>query len=68
MKVLPAIYFSAAFYFFGFWFEAFKRDTNMSIQEKRLSLLVLIVATVLWPIAVPICYLERVNTAARDMY
>ncbi|NEO30539.1 MAG: hypothetical protein F6K36_08910 [Symploca sp. SIO3C6] len=68
MTFLPTIYLSAAFYFFLVWFGAFKRDMNISPQQKRISWLVLIVATIFWPIVVPISYLERISNIPRDVY
>ena len=59
MVILPAAYFSAAFYFFFIWFAAFQKDPNLSAQEKRLSMKVLIVATILWPLVAPISYLSK---------
>ncbi|NEP00645.1 MAG: hypothetical protein F6K58_18630 [Symploca sp. SIO2E9] len=67
MTVIPTIYLSAAFYFFLVWLEAFKRDNNISLQQRRISWLVLILGTIFWPIVVPFSYLERINTAPRDI-
>ncbi|MGB7440796.1 MAG: hypothetical protein WA919_06985 [Coleofasciculaceae cyanobacterium] len=54
MAILLALYLVIAFYYFKYWRKAFRRDTNLSKQEKRFSWLVLAVATIFWPIVVPI--------------
>lgn len=61
MTVLPSIYLSVALYFFWIWLEAFKQEKNIPSQQLHISWLVLIVATIFWPIVVPISYLERIN-------
>lgn len=40
------------------WLRAIKKDTNLSNQDKSLSLLILVVASLFWPIVAPISYCE----------
>ena len=42
---------------FKIWLKFFERDTCMSLGEKQLSWVVLIVGIALWPIVVPNAYL-----------
>ncbi len=57
--VLTALYFSKAFYHFAIWFNVFKQETSLSSTDKGLLWGVLVLATILWPIVVPISYLEK---------
>lgn len=44
--------------FFTLWLEFFKRDTRFSSEDRYLSIVILVIATILWPLVVPIAYLE----------
>jgi hypothetical protein len=55
------VYVIMAPYFFTTWFKVFKRDSSLSSPEKRLSWVTLLIATILWPIVVPIAYLELLS-------
>lgn len=46
--------------FFTIWLEFLKRDTStsLSLKKKCLAWVTLSVATILWPVVVPIAYLE----------
>lgn len=44
--------------FFYRWLQLFKKDTSLSSNERLLSLVMLVMATILWPVVVPIAYLE----------
>ncbi|MCA1995381.1 MAG: hypothetical protein LDL41_25535 [Coleofasciculus sp. S288] len=59
MIVLSATYVLSALFCFATWFNVFRKDTHLSPEQKRISKRVLIVATLLWPIVVPISYLEK---------
>jgi hypothetical protein len=59
MVLLPAIYLSAALYYFTHWWKAFQQDTDLSDEESRFSWFVIVVATLLWPIVVPISEIEK---------
>jgi hypothetical protein len=58
------LFFPLAFYFLLMpillisWFNFFRQDDEMSRREKRLSIVVIAIATVLWPIVLPFAYLE----------
>jgi hypothetical protein len=45
-------------YFFTIWLKFLKRDTRLSLEDRWLSLVILGIATLLWPIVVPLAYLE----------
>ena len=62
MELLPValvvVYLLMASCFFYSWLKLFKQDTNLSSDERLLSQIVLVIATILWPVVVPITYLE----------
>lgn len=62
MLSLPVIYLFTSAYFFVTWLIVFKRDSDLSPREQYLSWLVLIVATIIWPITVPIAYQQRMTS------
>jgi Na+/H+ antiporter NhaC len=47
--------------FFGRWLDFMKHDDSLSSNEKFSSWVILIIATILWPIVVPISYLELLD-------
>jgi hypothetical protein len=47
------------------WLGFFQQDADMSEEEKRLSLIVLVIATLLWPIVLPFAYLELLSKFKR---
>ncbi len=57
---LGIFYLLMATCFFTIWLEFFKGDTSrsLSLQEECLGWAILSVATILWPVVVPIAYLE----------
>lgn len=63
MVPLGAVYLLFAGYFFKGWFELYKQDTKMSAEDKQLSKVILAIATVLWPVVVPISYAEKLSKA-----
>lgn len=56
--ILIFFYLAMAQRFFKIWFRFFQLDTTMSHEEQRLSWLVLLIGTILWPLIVPIAYLS----------
>jgi hypothetical protein len=56
------IYSLIAAHFFRVWLEFIKQDISLSAKDKRLSLEILAIATLFWPIVVPISYLELLKT------
>jgi hypothetical protein len=57
--ILAALYCAKAIQCFASWFKRFRKDTSLSDSEKRLCLQVLAVATIFWPIVLPISSLEK---------
>jgi uncharacterized membrane protein YciS (DUF1049 family) len=49
----------------GQWLNAFIKDKKMSVGQRRLSLAVLVIATLGWPIVLPFIYLELLSTAQK---
>ncbi|MGQ4647914.1 hypothetical protein [Lyngbya aestuarii] len=56
MRVLLTLYLSTALNFFITWFAAFQHEPGLSVKQIRFSWLVLLLATIFWPIVVPISY------------
>ncbi|NEP01227.1 MAG: hypothetical protein F6K58_21730 [Symploca sp. SIO2E9] len=63
MLVVAALYLSAALHFFyiwlRIWLKAFQQETDLCNQQKLICMKVLIIATIFWPLVVPISYLHR---------
>jgi uncharacterized membrane protein len=57
--ILTGLYFLTALYYFTNWFILFKQETGLSSTDKSLLWGVLILATLFWPIVVPIAHLEK---------
>lgn len=55
---LLGAYLIGSCYFFTNWFKFFKKHLNSSIEDSFLAIVILVIATVLWPFAVPISLLE----------
>lgn len=58
---LALVYWLMAIHVFMFWLDFFKKDRSMSNKEKLQSKIILVIATLFWPIVVPISYLELLN-------
>ena len=43
------------------WLAFFRQDTSLSSQEKPIHLMILVIVTILWPIVVPLAYLELLS-------
>lgn len=56
--VFGIIYLPGAAHFFRVWYSYFQQDTKLIDQEQIPFLLILLAATICWPIVVPIAYLE----------
>ncbi|MEQ9000533.1 MAG: hypothetical protein RID53_29035 [Coleofasciculus sp. B1-GNL1-01] len=46
---------------FSRWLDFMQRDHSLSSKEKFSSWVLLVIATILWPIVVPISYLELLD-------
>jgi len=57
--ILAVLYFTTAIQCFTSWFKRFQLDTTLSNSEKLLCLKVLAIATIFWPIVLPLCSLEK---------
>lgn len=57
VALIVAYLFMAPFYF-NSWLELFRKDTDLSSKERLVSMVILVISTILWPIIVPIAYLE----------
>ncbi len=68
--ILTVIYFATAIQCFVGWFKRFRQDTSLSDAEKRLCWQVLAIATIFWPIVLPISSLEKriVASPAENLY
>ena len=47
------------------WLNAFLKDSTMSASQRHLSLVVLAIATLGWPIVLPFVYLELLSKAQK---
>ena len=57
--IFIGLYCSTALYCFATWFKRFRQDHSLSASDKQLCLKVLAVATICWPIVLPLAYLEK---------
>jgi hypothetical protein len=57
--VLSVVYLVTATCYFVSCFKLFRQDRNLSEPEKRLCLQVLTLATIFWPIVLPLSSLEK---------
>ncbi|MGB3650328.1 MAG: hypothetical protein WBA41_03840 [Rivularia sp. (in: cyanobacteria)] len=44
--------------FFMHWLDFFIADTEMNLAQRYFSMVILVMATILWPLIVPLSYLE----------
>jgi hypothetical protein len=56
--VVTLFYLLLAVIFFKEWLHFFSEDQEISSQERWVSRIILVIATVMWPIVVPFAYLE----------
>jgi predicted neutral ceramidase superfamily lipid hydrolase len=47
--------------FFTTWLAIFQQDTQLTSEEKFLAIVILILSTVLWPVVLPLAYLELIS-------
>lgn len=47
--------------FFINWLNFFRQKQSLSPEDRFLSIVILVIATILWPVAVPISYLELIK-------
>jgi hypothetical protein len=63
--IFVVCYVLMALRFFTVWYKFFQQDTSMTVGEKQLSWVVLIVGAVLWLIVVPNAYLALLDKKLR---
>ncbi|MCD8486521.1 hypothetical protein QQ054_14780 [Oscillatoria amoena NRMC-F 0135] len=64
---LASVYLLLGVTFFQNWYDAFKRDQpNLDEEDILISRIVLGVATVLWPVVVPISYIKVLQATRRE--
>lgn len=52
------VYLIMAYCFFNQWLLFFLADEDMDSEQRLFSIVILVIATILWPIVVPFAYLE----------
>ena len=52
--------------FLNKWLKLFKQDASMTSEDRLLSRWILVIATISWPIVVPVAYLELLKTQEID--
>ena len=60
ITLVVAYLFMAPFYFIS-WLKLFNKDTSITSNERLVSMVILVMSTILWPLIVPIAYLELLN-------
>lgn len=58
---IVSLYALISLYLLAAWLRFFKQGTGMYAQQKVLSLLTISIATVLWPLVLPIAYVKLLN-------
>jgi hypothetical protein len=59
MPLLPVLYFSVALGYFATLFKDLQGEANLSPEQRQCAWRVIILAATLWPLVLPIAYLER---------
>lgn len=60
--VLVVTYLLGSSYFFIKWLKFFKGQPELAPEDTFLSLVILVITTILWPLIVPISFLEFLRT------
>jgi hypothetical protein len=47
------------------WYGLYQKDANMTDAERQISRIVLMIATALWPIVLPLSYMELLSKVKR---
>ncbi len=66
MMVLLGLYLLVACKLLHTWINSVQKNTDLSYDQKYLCWIVLAIATIFWPIVVPISYMEKCAKAERD--
>ena len=67
MMVLLGIYLLVACKLLHTWLTTLQKNTDLSYEQKYISWVVLAIATVFWPIVVPISYMEKCAKVEREL-
>jgi len=63
MEILGMIvYITLGFCYFKEWLDLFQIDSTMTKQQRQISVIVLFLGTLLWPLIVPFAYLELLKS------
>lgn len=65
LMTLVFTYVLVSLYFFKTWTLFFRQDINLSSEDILLSKIVLVTASILWPIVVPISYIKLIKKQVR---
>lgn len=67
MFILLMIYLGGSLYFYKLWGRFFLKYSDFSSpQERRTSLVIMVIASLFWLIVVPISYVELLKTQAQS--
>jgi hypothetical protein len=55
--MLPVLFFN--------WYGLYQNDSDMTESERQISRIVLVIATAIWPIVLPLSYLELLGKVKR---
>ena len=66
VALVVAYLFMAPFYFTS-WLKLFHKNATMTSNQRFASLIVLIISTILWPLVVPIAYLELLKQKSNEL-
>jgi hypothetical protein len=57
LVMLPVLFFN--------WYGLYQSDSDMTESERQISRIVLVIATAIWPIVLPLSYLELLSKVKR---
>ncbi len=67
MMILLGIYLLVACKLLHTWLKSLQKNIDLSYDQKYLCWAVLAIATIFWPIVVPISYMEKCAKVERDI-
>lgn len=65
LMTLVFTYVLVSLYFFKTWIFFFRQEVSLSSEDILLSKIVLVTASILWPIVVPISYIKLIKKQVR---
>lgn len=68
MSAIVTLYLLVALWFFVDLLQNFQRDTYLSAREKSLSVKVLLIATIFWPIVAPISFISKAINSSNQAH